>query len=260
MLRFAVTDAWRLVSRPPSLVIIALMSLAVVAALALDYSATPVFGDEIGWYGSLAHGTSVLLAWIIGLVPGVIGAGALVLDRQQRIGPLIVSRGVPVGRYIVARAVSMFLSSAAGAAAVGLIGLLAGAVLLPHRPARAANAVGPLPELFVSLPFANDLAYILLLAMGCGGLACMGLVVGQIVGSPHLTAATPFAAVLASLFLLEGAWRVVSPFTYLELASEYPQVYASATLQLMAGPVYWAVITVIFIVVSTLMLRHSERL
>lgn len=260
MRRFALGESWRLLTQPQSLGVMVLVGVAVAALLGLQYRGSVIAESETGWYGALTHGVSRSLAYLVALVPGVIGAGAIVVDRRLGLGLLIVSRGVRVRTYVIARAASMFLSAAAGTLVVGIASLLAGAALLPHRPARSSVPIGPFPELFQTAPLLNDVLYVVLLALGCGGLACLGVLIGQIVSSAHLAAAVPFVGVLASLFLLEGQWRLLSPFTYLELSAEYPQVFGSVGARALAAPLYWAAASVCVTLVAIAVLQRTERL
>lgn len=213
--------------------------------------------DSLRFSGSFAMAGGLAFQGMAPLVAGVVSAGALAEDRSRGFPALLMSRGLSRRSYLAGKAVAMALAAGAATLVACLMILLAGALLLPGGETAAPHPPGPIPSLFAAQPLLNDLVAIGFLVLATAGLATSGVLVGALVSNEYLAAAVPLAITIALLFLLSGSATVVSPFTYLDLGSEYVTVLPDSLLPV-GGVSYWVCFTLAAVVAGALAARWRE--
>jgi hypothetical protein len=187
------------------------------------------------------------LYWLFPLIAGVTGS-SLAEDRRQGFTVMVLAKGVPRRRYLLAK----ILGAAASSGLLMLLILLGFygivAALWPHG--RTENAVpasiwwvpGPMPELYAASPLAHDLLVALTFLEASAALPLVSVLAGTLVANEYIAIAAP------TLFLIlcevaSGSFyslrRSLDPMLYVHfLCNDYLQVIPYA-LHPYAVHAYW---------------------
>lgn len=212
---------------------------------------------ELRFSGSFVLAGGLAFQGVAPLIAGVVSAGALAEDRSRGFPALLMSRGLSRRRYLTAKAAAMALAAAAATLAACVLIVLAGAVLLQRGESSSDTVTGPIPNLFVSSPFLNDLVAIAFLVLGTAGLAITGVLVGVLVSNEYVAAVVPFFVTVGAAFLIEGSATIISPFTYLDLGNEYTTDLPRSLLPV-GAVVYWACFSAVTVVAGVAAARWRE--
>lgn len=155
----------------------------------------------------------------IPVVAAIMG-GHLAAERRAGITPSLLAKGVRRRDYVTARLMGAAISSAAVTAAV-LVGFYVIIMTLwPwDRVTKMGNDVspGPLHQLFVENPLANDLISVPMYLAAAAGLPAIGILTGVIVANEYVAIAmTPIFVILSKIFV-EDVSHLLNPMDYLDL-------------------------------------------
>jgi uncharacterized membrane protein YfcA len=116
------------------------------------HTARPTPAVRDGRTGGLSEPAISGLALLVGVVGGIYGIGG-----GSILGPILVGRGVPVARAAPAALASTFVTSAVGAAAYGLLSLVAAGDIAPDWSIGVACGLGGLSGGYLGARFQSRL-------------------------------------------------------------------------------------------------------
>lgn len=221
-----------------------LWAVVAVFTVASLYSLLHIRHSEARVQGSITLIAGRWLRFVIPAIVGGVAAGSLAEDRRLRYLPSLLTRGVTRTEYFLGKSLAMAISSGAVTLlGVGLFYIMAMVFLPPGAWVREPhpNFPGPVPELFQSNPFLNDLLSVMMLAIAASVLALLGVLSGTLVSNEYVASALPFIFVYAGAFALQDFAATLNPLVYVDVWRAYPHIVPSGWRPFMAF-IYWLVL------------------
>jgi ABC-type transport system involved in multi-copper enzyme maturation permease subunit len=198
--------------------------------------------------GSLTrHGHQ--LAWLLPLIAGATGS-SLAEDRRRGFTIMVLAKGVPRGRYLLAKVLGAAASSGLFTllTLIGFYGIVA--ALWPHGrseyPAVVTWAAGPMPTLYAASPLAHDLLVALIYLEASAALPLVSVLAGSLVANEYIAIVAPALFLILCGVALGGARELLDPMLYVErIEIDYLQRVPRA-LHPYAVHLYWLCFVALF--------------
>lgn len=202
-------------------------NLRLIRALPLLLLALALINNLVNqpWFEPVAHVQGALTvhrSWlrdVIPLIAGVMG-GSLAMERRTGVTSSILAKGVIRSKYVYAKLLSAAASSSIITTAAIIEFYIVVSILWPlDRVTYTGNGVspGPLHQLFVENPLANDLISVPMYLAAAAALPLVGVLAGFIVANEYVAiAATPIFVILSKV-IIEQFSELLNPAQYLNL-------------------------------------------
>jgi ABC-type Na+ efflux pump permease subunit len=222
-------------------------------------------------YAQVQGGLALWGSKLMYMIPILAGAAGVSVADERRRGVTLVflARGMTRGRYLLGKllgsaASAALLTAAAIACFYAFVGTRWPWGEVTHmRDAEFLRtlqepAVGPVPALYLVSPLAGDLLVAAMHMVAAAGWSTVAVLAGVLTTNRYAAMAVPFLLVLADEMAgIEGALRLLDPFTYRYFRFRYPEVIP-APHRPYAAFLYWLAFAIVVGALSRWVFARKE--
>ncbi len=243
-------------------------NLRPIRALPLLLLALALINNRVNqpWEDRVAHVQGALTIhpyWLFFTIPLIAAAmgGSLATERRAGVTLSILAKGVRRGEYVLARLLGAAASSAIMTTATIVAFYIFVSILWPlDRVTYYGNDVepGPLHQLFLENPLANDLVSVPMYIAAAAALPLIGVLAGLIIANEYVAmAATPIFLIISTVVMRQVS-DLLNPEEYLNLGYYFYWGPHYRWLLPFAPFLYWGVFSAIIVLICQRIITKKE--